>query len=113
MIFTLARGVSPTTTIVLSFGLLLAGLNLSAYYYSFLAVVPLVFRDRPREIGLLFAGEALIGLAHLFEHHEVVLYLAKSFLLAVFWIAVFLLADPGRFRRKEVQIDSASTAQIA
>lgn len=108
----LAGSVTPAQSLVLSSGLLLAALNLSAYYYGFLAIVPLVFRDQPREVALLFTVELLIGAARLYEQHEVVLYLAKSFLLALFWVAVFLLPGPETSRNR-TQIDSRGDAQLA
>ncbi|MGH7818255.1 MAG: hypothetical protein ACREQ9_00630, partial [Candidatus Binatia bacterium] len=88
----------------------LASLNLSAYYYTFLVLFLLAFRDRPRELALVFSVEFLVYLAHLFEQHEVMLYLYKSLLLV--FLLTALHADELRApaRRK---IDSSTKRQVA
>ncbi|MGH7857187.1 MAG: hypothetical protein ACREQY_07615, partial [Candidatus Binatia bacterium] len=83
--------------------LILASLNLSAYYYAFVVLLLLAFRDRPRELALIFSVELLVYLVHLFEQHEVMLYLYKSLLL--FFLLLILYLDDMRRR-----IPASSTA---
>jgi hypothetical protein len=73
----------------LSSVLVLTSVNIPAYYYTFMVLLVVAFRDRPDRVAWLFALEAVLYAFDLFEDHEVMIYLYKSALLFAFFAAVF------------------------
>lgn len=75
---------------VLGIPLLFLTLNLAAYYYVFLLVWILVFRDDPRRIALLFSVEAISYTLLLFEEREGLLFVYRSLLVLFLLGALYL-----------------------
>ncbi|MBI2962862.1 MAG: DUF2029 domain-containing protein [Deltaproteobacteria bacterium] len=69
--------------------LVLAAVNVSTYYYAFLVLLVIVFRDRERQLALLFGVEFLVYAFQLFDDHEVLMHLYKSALLAGLFAVLF------------------------
>lgn len=83
------RKLDPVQAMGMGALLVFTGLNLSAYYYTFLVILILAHHDRPNALALIFSVEAVTYGLHLFEEHEVMLYLYKSLLLAYLFIALY------------------------
>ena len=71
---------------LLGIPLIFVGLNLAAYYYVFLVLVTLVFRERPRVLLALFGLELASYSLLLFEEREARLFVYRDLLI------LFLLA---------------------
>jgi hypothetical protein len=69
--------------------LVLTGVNVSAYYYTFMVLLVLAYRGRAAELALLFAVEFLVYAFQLFDDHEVLMHLYKSALLLGVFAALF------------------------
>jgi len=61
--------------------LVLCSLNISAYYYKYLALLLLVHRNDDEALAWLFSIEFAMYLLASIEHHQVMLYLYKSLLV--------------------------------
>jgi hypothetical protein len=79
---------------VLGIPLLFATLTLGAYYYAFLVLLVLAFRDSPGRIALLFAAEAATRALLLFEDRPVVVFFQRN--LVVAWLLLLLWVPAGR-----------------
>jgi hypothetical protein len=79
--------------------LLFGTLSLAAYYYAFLVLLLLAFRDSPGRISLLFAAEAATRVLLLFEDRPVVVFfqrnLVVAWLLLLLWLPSRRLQPPG------------------
>lgn len=96
-----SRQQDPVTAMGAGTLLVFTGLNLSAYYYTFLALLVLAYRDQPRQLAQLFLVELTVYAVGLFEAHEVMLYLYKSLLLLYLFLVLHLDAfreEAGRLR---------------
>src|SRR5206468_7356206 len=69
--------------------LVLTGVNVSAYYYTFTVLLVLAYRGRAAALALLFAAEFLVYAFQLFDDHEVLMHLYKSALLLGVFAALF------------------------
>jgi Glycosyltransferase family 87 len=69
--------------------LVLTGVNVSAYYYTFMVLLVLAYRGRAAALALLFAAEFLVYTFQLFDDHEVLMHLYKSALLFGVFAALF------------------------
>jgi hypothetical protein len=88
----LARGAGAAESIALAAPLLFIALIPAAYYWAFLPVIALAFRDRPRHVALLFAIEAVSYWVLLFEDRDGPVYILRS--LLVLWLFVGLWWEP-------------------
>jgi hypothetical protein len=69
--------------------LVLTGVNISAYYYTFMVLLVIAYRGQPERLALLFAVELLVYVFQLFDDHEVLMHLYKSALLLGAFTALF------------------------
>lgn len=79
---------------VLGIPLIFFGLNLASYYYGFLVLWVLVFRDDPRRLALIFSVEALSYSLLLFEERSRLALRDRS--LSVLYLVAALHLDPMR-----------------
>ena len=71
-------------------GLLIAiGVNLAAYYFSFLVVVLLSRSKTAAYVGMMFLAEFLVYYLQLFEEHPVVLYWYRGAIMVYLFAALF------------------------
>ncbi|RMH16156.1 MAG: hypothetical protein D6696_18840 [Acidobacteria bacterium] len=89
-----AFGRRPLLEAMAGGGLLLAftGLNLAAYYWSFLVLLLLAHRRRPAVALGLFGLETAVYLLALFEPHPGMLFLYRSLLVLYLLLALYLPA---------------------
>ena len=71
-------------------------LTAAGYYWAFLPVVALAFRDQPRKVALLFAVEAVSYGILLFDERDGPVYILRS--LLVLYLFVGLWWEPLRDR---------------
>jgi len=67
----------------------LTGVNISAYYYTFMVLLVIAYRGRAEQLMLLFCVEFLVYAFQLFDDHEVLMLLYKSALLLGVFAALF------------------------
>jgi hypothetical protein len=79
--------------------LLFGTLSLAAYYWAFLVLLALAFRDSPGRIALLFAAEAATRVLLSFEDRPTVVFfqrnLVVAWLLLLLWLPARRLQPPG------------------
>lgn len=107
-VFLASRRLDDLRAAALGAALLVVGLNLSSYYFTFLVLVVLAFRDRPEKLAWLFGAELAVHALHLFEPADRTLYLYKGLLLLYALIAIFL---PERSREAAGEQGSVSGAR--
>ncbi len=90
----LSRGFTDAGCLLLAMPLLLTGLSLASYYHVFLVLLVLIFRNRPRELAMIFAAEAVSYAIMLFEEREALLYVYRAIALGLLY--TILLLDPAR-----------------
>jgi hypothetical protein len=93
----LARGASGAAAIALAAPLLFVATTPAGYYWAFLPVFALAFRDQPRKVALLFAVEAASYGVLLFDERDGPVYILRS--LFVLWLFVGVWWEPLRDRR--------------
>ncbi len=79
---------------MLALPLLVVGLSLASYYYVFLILLVLVYRNRPQALVLIFAIEVAAYCLMLFEDREGLLYVYRSVL--ILWLYLALWMEPIR-----------------
>lgn len=94
-----ARRRSDLGAIALALPLLLSGLSLGAYYYSFLVLLVPIFRRSEPALIALFSCEALCFALRLFEESDGRLFVYRT--VALLWLAAFLLV---RRRARDARI---------
>ena len=82
------------------------GLNLAAYYYSFLLVLLLAHLREPRVLALMFIVEAVSYTLLLFEDRQVVIYFYRNLLTLYLLAAVFL--ERAKVQAESNRLDSSS-----
>ena len=85
---------SDRGSLIWTLPLLFCGLSLAAYYYAFLILIPLFFRRTPWRIVLLFVIETASYALLLFETRDGTLFVYRSWLMAIFSVAILLPAAP-------------------
>jgi hypothetical protein len=85
----LARGASGAESIALAAPLLFIALIPAAYYWAFLPVFVLAFRDQPRHVALLFAVEAVSYGILLFDERDGPVYILRSLLVLYLFVGVW------------------------
>ena len=88
--FVAARRFDDLRAAALGAPLLLLGLNLAGYYYTFVIIVVLAFREEVDKLAWLFGAELVIHALHLFEPEPRMLHLYKGLALLYAFAAVFL-----------------------
>jgi hypothetical protein len=119
----LARRAGAAESIALAAPLLFIALIPAAYYWAFLPVVALAFRDQPRHVALLFAVEAVSYGILLFDERDGPVYILRSLLMLWLFIGVWWRPLQGEVRRlvvgrrshddREVRLDGGGGAAIA
>jgi hypothetical protein len=74
----------------LSIPLVFGTLSLAAYYYAFLVLLVLAFRDSPGRLALLFAAEAATRVLLLFEDRPTVVFFQRNLVVAWLLLALWL-----------------------
>jgi hypothetical protein len=87
--FVAARRLNDLSAAALGAPLLLCGLNLAGFYYTFVVVVVLAFRDQADKLAWLFGAELAIHALHLFEPETRTLHLYKGLVLLYALVAVY------------------------
>jgi hypothetical protein len=110
-------------SIALALPLVFVALTAAGYYWAFLPVVALAFRDQPRKVALLFTVEAVSYGILLFDERDGPVYILRS--LLVLYLIVGLWWEPLRDRvmglvttrrshaRREVGLDLGGSAPVA
>jgi hypothetical protein len=79
--------------------LLFGTLTLGAYYYAFLVLLVLAFRNSPGRIALLFAAEAATRVLLLFEDRPVAIFFQRNLVVAWLLLMLWLPARRAAARR--------------
>ncbi|MCP4653832.1 MAG: DUF2029 domain-containing protein [bacterium] len=90
----LSRWQTDVGAALLALPLLVVGLSLASYYYVFLILLVLVYRNRPQTLALIFAIEVAAYGLMLFEEREGLLYVYRSVL--ILWLYLALWLEPVR-----------------
>jgi hypothetical protein len=85
----LARGAGAAESIALAAPLFFIALIPAAYYWAFLPVVALAFRDQPRHVALLFAIEAVSYGILLFDERDGPVYILRSLLVLYLFVGLW------------------------
>jgi hypothetical protein len=86
----MSRWQSGLGAATLALPLLFVGLNLASYYYVFLILLVLFWRQRPRQLAWIFGLEAGSYALLLFEDREALLYIYRSILVLYLLLALHL-----------------------
>jgi len=86
----LSRWQTDVGAALLALPLLFLGLSLGSYYYVFLILLVLLFRNRPQYLALIFAIEVAAYGLMLFEDREGLLYVYRSVLILLLYLALWL-----------------------
>jgi hypothetical protein len=90
-----SRQASDVEALALAAPLLLASLNLAAYYWVLLVAVALAFHDKPLRLLALFGLEIATHTLFLFEGAEANLYMERSVLLAILLVVLWTPGGAG------------------
>jgi hypothetical protein len=85
----LARGAGGAESIALAAPLLFIALIPAAYYWAFLPIVALAFRDQPRHVALLFTVEAVSYGILLFDERDGPVYILRSLLMLYLFVGLW------------------------
>ena len=85
----LARGAGAAESIALAAPLLFVALTAAGYYWAFLPVVALAFRDQPRKVALLFGVEAVSYGILLFDERDGPVYILRSLLMLYLFVGLW------------------------
>lgn len=101
-----ARRRSDLDAVLLGLPLLLVGLSLAAYYYAFLVLLVIRFRDDAGRLALIFGVEALSFALRLFEPSDGRLFVYRA--IALFWLYVALWIAEQRGHGPGTDVDTGS-----
>jgi hypothetical protein len=119
----LARGAGAAESIALAAPLLFVALTAAGYYWAFLPVVALAFRDQPNKVALLFGVEAVSYGILLFDERDGPVYILRSLLVLYLFVGLWweplrdqlrLVAAPRSHVRREelLPLDSGATVAV-
>ena len=87
------RTAGPTQAAVLGVMPILAGLNLSCYYYVLLLALVLVHRRSPRRLALIFGAESCVYCLLLFESSEGLIFIYRSAMVLILLLLLYVLPE--------------------